>query len=162
MPGGEVGEGGRGSDPPPRAGVAGSGAGVPDWGAGAQQAVAPQSQHRHEVTRAVSDGASQEVNARPAGEASAWARKARRRSSAGGMRVMAGPGERLGPRGAGCGVPGYFLAAASSFLANLAVSFLKSFRQPLQQNWYSRPSTTAPTALPSSSASSETMHWVSG
>lgn len=52
----------------------------------------------------------------------------------------------------------FFRAASSNFLMNFAVSFLKSFRQLLQQNRNSRPSTTAPTACLASSSSSETTH----
>ncbi len=141
----------RSSLPTARTGVARNGAVGVGSGAGAQHAVPPQEQQRHGVgARAWPEVVG--VMALEGDAMTACTRKARSRTRALRDRVTVGES----------GESGYFLVSSSSFLENFAVSFLKSLRQLLQQNMYSRPSATAPTAWSSSSFSPETMQVVSG
>lgn len=160
-----------------RSSAARDGAGAVGWGrepegreegAGAQQLPAWQVQRRQQAVASGSAGVvDTEANAERGPQEVLSPRAAtgpcphspvtrtRRRRRAWTRRMAVGG--RWMPGGGNAGSQDFFFAAASNFWMNLAVSFLKSLRQPLQQKWNSRPSTTAPTAFSGSSFSSETM-----
>ncbi len=149
-----------------RAGRARSGTVGAGSRAGAQHALLSHAQPRHDVVGWTESPGSKGGPEATAGidATTACPRKTRSRTMDWKVRVTGG--RRPGLLDSNPGRRGLdyfsFAIAASSFLANLAVSFLKSFMQPLQQNMNSRPSTTAPTASSFSSASPDTMQVVSG